>query len=110
MKNLSPQEYINNIISYEEQKQKELDSFIEKKNAELYQYEQSLQKFNEQELQKFKLQLEQQFKDELEKYKQQVQTEFEEKLNNLKTSSIKVVTSFSQLIPELKSKIFNLWQ
>lgn len=110
MKNFSPQEYIKTIVSYENEKQKELDSAILQQNLEIQHYERSLQDLNREEIRKFQTELEQTLHDELKKYQQDIEAEFGQKLRKLQNLQSELINSLHQYIPELKTKIFNLWQ
>ncbi len=106
---ISPQELIQQVANFEQQKEQEIKKITEELNKLIKDFETELQKKFHLELENYQKQKEQEAKMELEKYQIQIDQEFNEKIKKLKDNSSKIKNDFLKMINTFAEDLLKLW-
>lgn len=107
---ISPKDLVQKIISFEQQKEEELNKFIDEINLDLKNYENNLKQLLEDEIKSYYEKQREKFQQQIKKIEQQIENEFNSKLEKFEKMLDSVKEKLYKKIPEFMSLLLKLWQ
>ncbi|MFN3550690.1 MAG: hypothetical protein ACK4WJ_02630 [Endomicrobiia bacterium] len=106
---LKPNEFVEKIVSFEQQKENEITKFKEEKNKELELYEQQLKKIYDEKIKNLKDLLEKKFVNELKDYNLKIEKDFQQKIDIFVSKIRSIEKNFDGIVEKIKKYILNFY-
>lgn len=107
--NLTPDKVVDKILSFEKEKEDELEQVKQRYNEDLISYEQQLRQKFENEILEYKKMLNEKLQQNVVQYTQQVEEEFKLKLNRFNSQIKTVNEKLNSTVKNLKEKLFSIY-